>query len=227
MALESRHWKHHTTEIGWSHCKLVCNPCQQWSHRPTHAHQASIRPRGPGGWKFKAGTAALSLGDPKNPNTCTRLSLLELSPQSIEERWINWSGGHWRNLCSSLTVYIWVEQRWPLHSLDWNWRKCLTLSISWEKKGTVNTYLERLEEWSLWVLPTKTLAATTIPKLNIFLVDGGIDGFKQQQVWQQQQQKTFFPHCLPIYRPCYSGSWEVGPLKPILHFLTGIATKPR
>lgn len=41
------------------------------------------------------------------------------------------------------------------------------------------------------MLPTKTLAATTIPKLNIFLVDGWIDGFKQQQVWQQQ--KTFSP----------------------------------
>lgn len=35
------------------------------------------------------------------------------------------------------------------------------------------------------MLPTKTLAATTIPKLNIFLVDGWIDSFKQQQVWQQ------------------------------------------
>lgn len=41
------------------------------------------------------------------------------------------------------------------------------------------------------MLPTKTLAATTIPKLNIFLVDGWIDSFKQQQVWQQQ--KTFSP----------------------------------
>lgn len=189
MALESRHWKHHTTESGWFHCKLVCNPCQQWSRTMNGLHMPTNPPSGQGAQEdgsSKPGQLHSPWATQKKPKHV----YTSFSPWIVPTKhWgevnkLKWGGTE--GTCAPPWLCIWIEQRWPLHSLDWNPRKCLTLSISWEKKGTVNKYLERLEEWSLWVLPTKTLAATTIPKLNIFLVDGWIDGFKQQQVWQQQ-----------------------------------------
>lgn len=81
MALESRHWKHHTTESGWFHCKLVCNPCQQWSRTMNGLHM----PCGWLDWRLQAAAGVAATVDfSPLPTNLQTLLLRQLGSRTAE-----------------------------------------------------------------------------------------------------------------------------------------------